>query len=389
MKLSWSEWGLVALVAVVFLAHLLIIRVPMQSYVFDEAYYVPAAQCFINGTPPGKACNLEHPPLAKALMAASMSVFGNNGLGWRLPSVIAGTLALAIVYFLTRRWTDEKTAFLATFLLGFETLWFIHSSVAMLDIIAIFFGLLGIYWFVSDQKVLAGIALGLAMLSKETLFLLLPILAVYAAIQNARLFSRDAVQAAWRFCKTTGIVAVIVLLAGLMLYNQATGAFPTPYHNIKQIVSHGKAIGVARLSEGVHPFQWFSGVYPWSYYVTTVSAGGKPIARPVQYYGQLNYVVFFLFWLALPYAWREARKKKPLELLHLLIIGISFAAFMALDVLRVTYYYYLLLFLPSICVLNARFLARFPKNVIITYCIGVVLWFVFWFPRNVLALSFG
>ena len=38
----------------------------------------------------------------KALMAASMLLFGDSGLGWRLPSLIAGVAGLAAVYGIVR-----------------------------------------------------------------------------------------------------------------------------------------------------------------------------------------------------------------------------------------------------------------------------------------------
>ncbi|MEM2992102.1 MAG: hypothetical protein QW467_02360, partial [Candidatus Caldarchaeum sp.] len=48
--------------------------------VFDEAHYVPAVRKLLRG----ESVNHEHPPLSKLLIAASMLVFGDNPLGWRL-----------------------------------------------------------------------------------------------------------------------------------------------------------------------------------------------------------------------------------------------------------------------------------------------------------------
>mgnify|MGYP002138065405 CR=1 FL=1 len=148
-------WALVGLVAIIFLLHLVIIENPSDSYVFDEAHYVPAAKCLLERT----VCNEEHPPLAKALIALGIRMFGDRGFGWRLPSVVTGTFTLVLVYLLTRRFSNGRVALLAAFLLGFENLWFVHSSIAMLDIPAVLFAMLGVYFFMGQRRWLAGVAL--------------------------------------------------------------------------------------------------------------------------------------------------------------------------------------------------------------------------------------
>jgi hypothetical protein len=47
----------------------------------------------------------------------------------------------------------------------------------------------------------------------------------------------------------------------------------------------------------------------------------------------------------------------------------------------------MLVCLPSICVLCATFLVELPRGVVLTYGIGVVMWFLAWFPRNLLTLG--
>jgi hypothetical protein len=66
---------------------------------------------------------------------------------------------------------------------------------------------------------------------------------------------------------------------------------------------------------------------------------------------------------------------------------VPFAFFLGLAQWRITYPYYMLVCLPSICVLCATFLAECPRRVIVTYGLGVVMWFLVWFPRNLLTLG--
>ena len=63
-----------------------------------HVYAIPAKSIYAIGlhynrdlfTPAGLDPNMEHPPLGKLILALSMLVFGDNGIGWRIPSVIAG-----------------------------------------------------------------------------------------------------------------------------------------------------------------------------------------------------------------------------------------------------------------------------------------------------------
>jgi 4-amino-4-deoxy-L-arabinose transferase-like glycosyltransferase len=382
-KFSNYDKAAAILIAVVFALHLIIILTPPKAYVFDEAHYVPSAKCMINGT----VCNVEHPPLSKAAIALGIRIFGDNGIGWRLPTVLAGTLSIAIVYLITRRLRDEKTALIAAFLMSFESLWFTHSSIALLDVIAIFFALLGVYLFVCGRKIPAGIALGIGMLGKETVLLVIPPLILYSAFMQGKFWSKEALKTAVKVGLAICIPAIIVFLVGMNAYDLTYDAFPTPFHHIARMVKHNQAIEAPRFSDVIHPIRWFSGFIPDPYFLTTVNIGNGIKRSFAQYYNMPNLAVLLVIWLALPYAFANARKKEPLELLNLLIIGFIFFAYIVLAFSRITYPFYMLLFLPSICIINATFLERMPKTVLITYGIGVLAWFIFWFPRNVFTIG--
>ena len=105
-------------------------RRPM-GLAWDEAYYVPAARSFLDGD---HAVNLEHPPLGKWLIAAGIQLIGDEPLGWRAASLLAGIITIPLVWFLARRllgssaWATVAAAFVAV-----DGLLIVQSRTAVLD----------------------------------------------------------------------------------------------------------------------------------------------------------------------------------------------------------------------------------------------------------------
>lgn len=108
---------------------------PTGSLIFDEWYYVNVARVILRlpqslgansqppyvNVPPGLDPNHEHPPLAKLLIAFSMYLLGDNGFGWRIPSVIFGSLAVLVFYLLMKKLaTFKMVPLVATFLFSFR-----------------------------------------------------------------------------------------------------------------------------------------------------------------------------------------------------------------------------------------------------------------------------
>lgn len=372
-------WALVGLVAVIVLLHLAIIDQPSDSYIFDEAHYIPAAKCMLERT----VCNEEHPPLAKALIALGIRMFGDRGFGWRLPSVFAGSFTLALVYLLTRRFSGGRVALLAAFLLGFENLWFVHSSIAMLDIPAFFFATLSVYFFTRQRRWLCGVALGIGMLAKGVVAMVFIALVLYALLRQERWLSNAALKVTAQVGFIIGIPAALTFLAGLGIYDVAFKAFPSPLHHIASMIKYHRAIPSPRMSDSVHPLRWFSGFPASPYFVTSIEAEDGSIPRYLlQYLGQPNLVILLFTWLAIPLVWPEVRKRHPLALLSLLLIGVPYLLFILIAHMRVTYPFYMLLFIPSQCILSALALSKLPRGVTLTFCAGVLAWFFYGFPLN-------
>ena len=83
----------------------------------------------------------------------SVGVFGLNEFAVRFPSAAAGTLAVLVTYFLTRKlFSKRKISFLASFFMAISP-WSIHfSRVAFEANLAALFSLIGIYLFVKFTK---------------------------------------------------------------------------------------------------------------------------------------------------------------------------------------------------------------------------------------------
>jgi len=145
--------------------------VPSQIY-FDEVHYVPAARKLIDGV----RVNAEHPMFGKTVIAAALSLLGDQPLYWRVPSALFGALGLfgfsRLVWFASgRRWA----AIFTTVLLATDFLWFVQSRIAMLDMIMAGLGICALWQFAAACRLphqarwrlaLSGLLLGLSLGSK-------------------------------------------------------------------------------------------------------------------------------------------------------------------------------------------------------------------------------
>ncbi|WP_375397181.1 glycosyltransferase family 39 protein [uncultured Sphingomonas sp.] len=142
--------------------------------VFDEVHYVPAARILLAL---GRPTNIEHPLLAKEFIAAGIALFGDNSLGWRFFSTLAGTATVlgvfAILWLLFGRVRPALMG--AGFALMNFTV-FIQARIAMLDGFLAAFSLLAVaamLWSMTASRgrawprwVLAAILFGLAVAAK-------------------------------------------------------------------------------------------------------------------------------------------------------------------------------------------------------------------------------
>jgi len=419
----------------------------VDGCVMDEIYYIPAAQALLTGEkcgPYADNCNLEHPFLSKAFIAAGIVLFGNDDFGWRFFIALLGTASIPILFAICWRVTRDSTLSLfAAYMLGFETLFFVHSSIAVIDVQAIFFALLAFLVYLSDLHLwklnkfaLAGMLLGLSALSKETAIFMVIFLVVYNLFfgdgnKRSRLFSSLQIF----------VITAVVFCVGLQIYVTLFGnsSMHTFVDDIRYIIDYGGSLkGNGWYDSVLHsyitPINWITFYTAVGYYVTKVPVGGTYYIV-LGYWGIPNFFEVWLVFLWAPYVvylafkkWRSARAptlpsmsespvadpasvEVPADIsasapeasakqtepvseeapdpafklagFALLWFAFTYFPYFAISAYgRVTYPFYLLPAIPAIAIGGAYLLTRrwFPREVSYVLLGGIFLWFFLYYP---------
>jgi predicted membrane-bound dolichyl-phosphate-mannose-protein mannosyltransferase len=152
-------------------------------YVSDEIYYVDVARRLLDsllnidieywsysGKTKDDYYNLEHPPLGKLIISASMLLCGDNPLCWRMPSIVEGALTPLILWagYLAalRGRAGALAGAVASMAVAGDPVFRVMSSVAMLDIHQAFFTALALALAANRRFRAAAVAAGLAAASK-------------------------------------------------------------------------------------------------------------------------------------------------------------------------------------------------------------------------------
>jgi dolichyl-phosphate-mannose-protein mannosyltransferase len=97
---------------------------------FDEVHYVTAARTMLELA----QANPEHPLLGKSLIALGMLIFGDNPVGWRALSTLAGTATIVGVYAFTQALTRAtRPALFAALFAMLNQMIFVQARIGMLD----------------------------------------------------------------------------------------------------------------------------------------------------------------------------------------------------------------------------------------------------------------
>ncbi len=378
-----------------------------QQLIGDECWYVQDARVIL-GLPlanfknlpahplSGQDPNSEHGPLAKLIMALFMKIFGDNGVAWRMPSVILGTLAILMLYLIARRLGASKwVAWFAAFVLAFDNLSFQHGRIAMLDIYLTSFILLGSWLYLASFFELAGVAFALSAMCKINGVLGLGAMVLFDMMVGFR----GAWRGSWRATLHWSVLrpswtrlrpAVVTTVFFVAFFLTMLGAldnyfteFKGPIEHLVHMVTYHAGLTHHGPSTGNEssPLQWFFNQGTMDYFVWTWSANGK--STHIVFHAALNEYVVWAAPVALFFAaqrsWTESSKLAMFALAS--FVGNFIPMFLAWVILsRTSYIFYMVPAVPSFACAIAVVAEKVPRSVRWFYSLLLIYAFFFNFP---------
>lgn len=408
-----------------------------SDFVFDESYYVPAASDLLKLIP----SNLEHPFFGKVFGAVGIYLFGNDFFGWRIFYVLIGVLSVWAVYELALVFFPKEKALFAASMLAFETLFFIHTSLALLEGPPIFFALLGFLAYFKRHYYWCALAFALSILSKEWgLFFLWAFLLyhVWATkhLSFSELFSRQRLKSLLVFIFILVLVVSLPLLAYDQVYHPYTstsyvtapvviinpsnnstitttststsyGYLTNPIQNFEYYFSYHTSLKVSQSDLQndpwvYKPWLWILPFHinPQDYYVTTVTItttapNGTILSttylHPIDWLGIGNLVIWYSIWIIVPVLLIKGirRKVTPLDgFIGSWIVGSYVPILLAYFVFhRVEYPFYfinldpgLALGIPMVIAFISPDSSKLQKILMCMWLAAAVVFFVLYFP---------
>ena len=380
----------------------------------DEIYYVPAASTLIAGTqcsPSVAGCNLEHPFLGKAIVAAGMAVFGADALGERVGSIVFGTLSIPVVFLLALAATgDRKLGYASALLLALDPLFFSQSSAAFIDVPSLFISLCAFLVYFAkvrlwklDELALAGVLFGVAALAKETAIFMFLALVVYHT-----LFKEGTLGAWAKDLFKMGGATALVFAGGMQAYDSllAGGTYPYFYQQVMYILTYGASLLGGGWTDNVlgtpiTPLNWVTYYSPVGYLVSPSSMsvtgpGGVALYPSVAYYASIDLVLSWTLYLwvalaaVLAFGYLRTRTSLPslgADVRYLFFQGVWFACvFVPYTGLwlfgRDTYPFYIIIATPAMAGGTGYLLTRswFNRWAALLVFAAAALGFVYFFP---------
>jgi len=163
-----------------------------------------------------------------AFTSIMYNIFETTQLASRMAALIFGSLSILVIYLLTREFFNKKIAMIAALFLAVAP-FHIKNTYAEMDVMAMFFVLLGMFLFIkatkSDQKsyfVLSGIFIGVAIYTKVYPLLFIPSLLLYFALfkvkSKKRVITKNNIKRIVLFILVIFIFTIPTLTHNYLLY---------------------------------------------------------------------------------------------------------------------------------------------------------------------------
>jgi hypothetical protein len=277
------------------------------GFAFDEAHYIPAVRKMLYR---GEVVNPEHPPLSKLLIMAGIRLLGDNPWGWRVPGTLLSTITVLLVGLIAYRVSrDVKLAMLSQTFAVTDVTFFNVSGLAILDPPFLTFTLLSLYFLLERRMGLAGLFMGLAMLSKSSaLVVLLAVVAVDTLHAYVKSHDLDAaISASRESVRRVGLPALAVFLVGVCIFDATTGVFPTPLHHLSFMLDYHSNLRYFDPRQVELPLSWIIPPIsrgPAPYFVVTV----EPIkVHTIAFWG-VSSPLWWSIWLLVPLAYYRLKR---------------------------------------------------------------------------------
>ncbi|MGD0679789.1 MAG: glycosyltransferase family 39 protein [Polyangiaceae bacterium] len=367
---------------------------PSGALIGDEVYYVQDARVML-GLPvvfhhlPGSALsgldpNFEHPPLGKLIMAGFIRVFDDRDFSWRIPSVILGTLAIALLYAIVLQLGGtRRQALIAAFLLAFENLSFLHGRIGTLDVYVTTFILAGTSLYLASCYEVAGVVFAIAMVCKMN-----GICGIFAlAIYEVLLATRGSWRVSWSALRPL-VLTTVFCAAFFFLTLGALDCFWTeyrdPWSHVMAMVKFAKSLTRVGPSQGSEstPLQWWVNSGVFNYFQVTTSSGG--VSRTtVLFRGAMNDYIIAAAPFGLLYAarrvWTGQSRLAAFAIASFLgNFGPIFLAWAIVS--RMSYIYYMVPPMPAIVCAIALLATAVPPVFQWGFAAAVVYSFIVYFP---------
>jgi len=125
-------------------------------------------------------------------MVLGMILFGQNSVGWRIPSVIFGVLNIYLIYLITKKLfsRSKHIPLIAAALYSLETLTFVQSRIAMNDTFMISFILISLLALLNKKPTASALSFGLSIATKWSSIYLAPVLLLVFLLNQKPTFKK-------------------------------------------------------------------------------------------------------------------------------------------------------------------------------------------------------